>query len=207
MSTEAADKAALIDQYKKGKTKEQAAVVDFFCLQPGCGCLNNVMSEDEYLKKVFATRDSMNFRAKALSKAGVDEEEVKEIPPVIFEGFVFDNAFAKRCANGNWVSSSYQVSWMFFSSSQVFIYSYTFHMDEDKKKERTDEFFYKDVVSFTTTSETETAHDIENKKFEIQTNKLVMVVPGDKLYISMDGSGNTESVIQGMKQKLREKKL
>ncbi len=152
-------------------------------------------------------RDSMDFKSKALSKIGLDEDEVKEISPVMFEGFVFKNAYAKKRANGNWVSSAYQVSWLFFSSTQVYIFRHTFNMDEDKKNESTDEFFYKDVTSFSTSSESEQARGLGNEKFEVETNKFCMVVPGDKLYVSMDGVEDSDSIIQAMKQKLREKKM
>lgn len=33
---------------------------------------------------------------KALNKIGLDEDEVREIPPVYFEGFRFNNAYAKK---------------------------------------------------------------------------------------------------------------
>ena len=197
--------AQLIKQACIGKNEEQKKVIEYFCKQEGC--LSKNMTDDEYLQLVYRRRDSMNFRARALSKIGLDEDEVSEIPPAMFEGFVFKNAYAKQKANGRWVSSAYQVSWVFFSSTQVYIHRYTFNMDEDKKSESTDEFFYKDVTSFSTSSETETAHGLGNSKFEVETNKFCMVVPGDKLYVSMDGVADSESIIQAMKQKLREKKM
>ena len=197
--------AQLIKQACIGKNEEQKKVIEYFCKQEGC--LSKNMTDDEYLQLVYKRRDSMNFRARALSKIGLDEDEVSEIPPAMFEGFVFKNAYAKQKANGRWVSSAYQVSWVFFSSTQVYIHRYTFNMDEDKKSESTDEFFYKDVTSFSTSSETETAHGLGDSKFEVETNKFCMVVPGDKLYVSMDGVADSESIIQAMKQKLREKKM
>lgn len=154
-----------------------------------------------------AKKDSLNYRQKALNKIGLDEDQVNEIMPTMFEGFVFKNAYAKRRATGSWVSSSYQVSCVFFSSTQIFLYSYTFNMDNDNKVERTDEFFYKDVTSFSTSFETEIAQGLGNKKFEVSSNKFAMVVPGDKLYMSMDGITDSEAIIQAMKQKLREKKV
>ena len=197
--------AQLIKQACMGKTEEQKKVIEYFCKQEGC--LSKNMTDDEYMQLVFRKRDSMNFRAKALSKIGLDEEEVNEIPPAMFQGFVYKNAYAKKRANGQWVSSAYQVAWVFFSSTQVYIYRHTFNMDEYKKNESTDEFFYKDVTSFSTSSVTETAHGLGDKKFEVESNKFSMVVPGDKLYVSMDGVADSESIIQAMKQKLREKKM
>lgn len=197
--------AQLIKQACMGKTEEQKKVIEYFCKQEGC--LSKNMTDDEYMQLVFRKRDSMNFRAKALSKIGLDEEEVNEIPPAMFQGFVYKNAYAKKRANGQWVSSAYQVAWVFFSSTQVYIYRHTFNMDEDKKNESTDEFFYKDVTSFSTSSVTETAHGLSDNKFEVETNKFCMVVPGDKLFVSMDGVTDSEAIIQAMKQKLREKKM
>ena len=187
-----------------GKTPEQAKTIEYFVKE---GCMTKTISDDEYMSMVRAKRDSMNFKAKALSKIGLDEDEVKEIAPAMFEGFVFKNAYAKKRADCKWVSSAYQVSWVFFSSNQVYIYRNTFNLDEDKKNESTDEFFYKDVTSFSTNSESEQAHGLGDNKFEVETNKFCMVVPGDKLTVSMDGVADSEAIIQAMKQKLREKKM
>lgn len=194
----------LAKRLSSGKTPEQAKAISYFVQQEGC--LKTLIADEEYDSMVRAKKSSMNFREKALSKIGLDEDQVNEISPAMFEGYVFGNAYAKRRANGSWVSSAYQVSWIFFSSDQIYLYSYTFNMDEDKKNERTDEFFYKDVTSFSTSSETEIAKGNSGQKIEVETNKFAMVVPGDKLYMSMDGVDNAETIIQGMKQKLREKK-
>lgn len=188
----------------QGKTPDQQKAIEYFCKE---GCMTKTITDDEYLSMVRAKRDSLNLRQKALSKVGLDEDEVSEIPPASFEGFVYKNAYAKKRANGNWISSSYQVAWLFFSSTQIYIYRCTFNMDEDKKTESTDEFFYKDVTSFSTSSETETAHGMGSTRFEVDSNKFKMVVPGDQIFVSMDGVSNAEDIIQAMKQKLREKKM
>ncbi len=195
----------LIQQACIGKTEQQKKTIEYFCKQEGCFSKN--ITDDEYINLVMAKRNSFDFKKTALNKIGLDEDEIQEIPPAMFEGFVFKNAYAKQQANGKWVSSSYQVSWLFFSATQVYIYRHTFSMDDDKKNESTDEFFYKDVTSFSTSSESETAHGLGDTKFDVETNKFYMVVPGDKLYVSMDGVSNSESIIQAMKQKLREKKM
>lgn len=188
----------------EGKTEDQRKTIEYFCKE---GCLSKSISDEEYLELVRRKRDSMNFKQKALNKIGLDEDEVSEIPPAMFEGFVYKNAYAKKNASGKWVSSAYQVSWIFFSSTQVYLYSYTFNMDEDKKNERTDEFFYKDVTSFSTLSESDTAHGLAGNTFEVTSEQFAMVVPGDKLFMAMGDIDNADEIIQGMKQKLREKKM
>jgi len=187
------------------KTQEQIKVIEYFTKEESWMSKN--MTDDVYLAQVKAKRDSLNLKQKALDKIGLDEDEVKEIPPAKFEGFVFRDAYAKKRANGDWISSSYQVSWLFFSATQVYLYSYTFRMDEDSKAEKTDEYFYKDVTSFSTSSESEEATGTNDKKFKVESNKFAMRVGGESVYMSMDGVPNAEQIIQGMKQKLREKKL
>ena len=195
----------LLKQYCRGKSPEQIKAIEYFCKGASC-CLDDRMTDDEYSQMVIRKRNSLNLRAKALNKIGLDEDEVNEIPPAVFEGYVFKNAFAKQRANGKWVSSSYQVAWLFFSSTQIYVYRCTFSMDEDKTQESTDEFFYKDVTSFSTSSETETSRGLGGKEFEVETNKFKIIVPGDQIIVSMDGIPNSEDIIQAMKQKLREKK-
>ncbi len=198
--------AQLIQQASVGKNEEQRKVIEYFLKQEGC--LSKNMTDDEYLALVRRKRDSLNLKQKALSKIGLDEEELQEIPPIMFEGFTFKNAWSKRRANGNWVSSAYQVSWLFFSSTEVYIYQYTMNMDEDKKSESTEEYFYRDVTSFNTRTETENAKDIHGNKIEVESNKFAIIVPGATLCVALDDTnGDFEAAIQGMKQKLREKKM
>lgn len=196
--------AKAVRKLTRGKNEEQTKTIEYFCKE---GCMTKTISDEEYLDMVRRKRDSMDFKQKALTKTGLDEEEVSEIAPAMFEGFVYKNAYAKQNASGEWVSSAYQVSWIFFSSTQIFLYSYTFNMDEDKKNERTDEFFYKDVTSFSTLSESDTAHGLGGNTFEVTSEQFAMVVPGDKLFMAMGDIQNADAIIQGMKQKLREKKM
>ena len=74
-----------------------------------------------------------------------------------------------------------------------------------------EEYFYKDITNFTTVSDTtETPeYDTESGKTKlvnVDANKFVISVFGDKFYCSMEQNDYTERVIQGMKAKLREKK-
>lgn len=110
----------------RGKTSEQQAVIKFFYGASG-GCMHaGGMTVEEYQKKVQAKRDALNTKAMALRKLGIEEEEVKEIAPVTFEGYIFndkvDNLVARATAN-TWVSSEYMITWLFFGEREVFIYT------------------------------------------------------------------------------------
>ena len=68
----------------------------------------------------------IDAEAKSLTKLNIDLDMVSEIPPVKLEGFVFGDADAvHRTKNGAYVSNLYQISWLYFSDTQIYIYSYT----------------------------------------------------------------------------------
>ena len=199
----------------KGRTEEQKKVIKYFL--GGGGCLSSTIQDEEYDALVQAKAKSMDFKQKALNKIGLDESQVNEIEPVHFEGYYFDEkkTYAKWGKDRVWRSSAYQVSWLFFSSTQVYVYQYTFNMDEDGKKESTEEYFYRDITNFSTSSDT-VEKEVLNKvncngqaiyvRKNVDSNRFALVVPGDKFYCSMEQSDYTERAIQGMKAKLREKK-
>jgi hypothetical protein len=201
----------------KGRTPEQQSVIKYF-LSTG-GCFSKGLSDEAYEGIVQKKAKSMDFKQKALDKIGLDESQVNEIPPVHFEGYQFDEkkGYAKLGKDRIWRSSIYQISWLFFSNTQVYVYQYTFNLDEDGKKESTEEYFYKDITNFSTSSDTVEKPVVEvaggclgkQSKFirkNVETERFALVVPGDKFYCSMDKKSDTEGVIQAMKAKLREKK-
>lgn len=195
----------------KGRTDEQAAVIRYFCNDSKC-LSKKPISDAEYDEMVLAVLRSNDYKKKALDKIGLDEDQVKEIDPVHFEGFQYDKqSLAKQGDDGKYRSSKYQVSWLFFSATQVYLYQNTFNMDEDGKKESTEEYFYKDITNFSTSSDTvetpfydkETGKDILKN---VDSNRFAITVPGDKFYCSLEQNEYTENAIRGMKSMLREKK-
>ena len=195
----------------KGRNEDQKAVIRYFCNDPAC-LSKKPMSDAEYDQMVLNVLNSNDYRQKALNKIGLDEDQVKEIEPVHFEGFQYDKqSLAKLGKDGKYRSSKYQVSWLFFSANQVYLYQNTFNMDEDGKKEATEEYFYKDITNFSTSSDTvETPFYDKEKDKEVlknvDSNRFAITVPGDKFYCSLEQTDYTERAIQGMKAMLREKK-
>lgn len=204
-----------IKQLCKGRTAEQQSVIKYFL--GGGGCLSSGMKDEDYEALVQSKARGMDYKKKALNKIGLDISQVSEIEPVHFEGYHFDErkTYAKFGKDRVWRSSAYQISWIFFSSTQVYVYQYTFNLDEDGKKESTEEYFYKDITNFSTSSDTvekEVLDKVSCKgeatyaRKNVDSNRFALVVPGDKFYCSMEQSDYTERAIQGMKAKLREKK-
>lgn len=203
----------------KGRTPEQQSVIKYF-LGSGGGCLSFLskgMTDEQYDAMVMAKAKGADFKAKALAKIGLDESQVNEIEPIHFEGFQFDDkkAYAKRGKDGKWRSSAYQISWILFSSTQVYVYQYTFNMDEDGRNEKSEEYFYKDITNCSTTSDTVEKAVLEKsgckgeeklKRETVDSIKFKIVVPGETFFCTTEQNEYSEKAVQGMKAKLREKK-
>jgi hypothetical protein len=201
----------------KGRSPDQKKVIKYFNPEGGClSFLSSGLKDDEYEAMVMTFLKNLNAKQKGFKKTGVDESEVAEIDPVHFEGYFFDGGnYSLRGKDNIWRSSAYQITWIFFSSKQIYVYQYTFNMDEDGKKERTEEYFYKDITNFTTVSETVEVEAVIKKncqgepqygRVNVDTNVFKITVPGEKFECAMVQNEYTERVIQGMKAKLREKK-
>ncbi len=197
----------------KGRTDDQKAVIRYFHNEESC-LSKAPISDEQYDQMVLSVLKSNDYKRKALAKIGLDEDQVNEIEPVHFEGYCFDNKknyVSKLGKDGKWRSSKYQVTWLFFSSSQVYLYQNEFSMDEDGKKESTEDYFYRDITNFSTSSDTVESPYYDPKKKEtllqnVDSNCFSITVPGDKFYCTMEQNDYTERAIQGMKAKLREKK-
>lgn len=216
-------KKALADA-KKGKTKEQKDVIDFFASEyggSGCGCLNKgskTMSMEEYQRKIGERCNSLNLKAKAMAKIGLDESEISEIPPICLSSYIFDDDTWKKIEGNNAVSSQYCVSWIFFSATQMYTYSFTFDMTSDNTWEYTKDFFYQDITCFATENRlverimTESGKGCFGKgessyKQNYIVDTLQITVPGTSYSISMRDAGTQAQSIQAAKAMLRERKF
>jgi hypothetical protein len=213
-------KSGGLNDVLKGRSPEQQSVIKYFC--GSGGCLSQGMADEEYESMVMSKAKSIDFKKKALDKIGLDESQVNEVAPIHLEDYWWGdsnsdhNKFEIRCGkDGIWRTTAYQITWIFFSSTQVYVYQYTFHMDEDGKKEKTEEYFYKDITNFSTTSDSIEKETVDKvncqgqatyKRTSAETNRFALIVPGDKFFCAMKQSDYTEKAIQGMKAKLREKK-
>jgi hypothetical protein len=216
----AAVKKAEMNQRLKGRTPEQQKIIKYF--YGSKGCFSKGMSDQEYESMVMEKAKSADFKQKALAKIGLDESQVKEIDPIHFEDWWWGDTdkdvskfYVLRGKDGIWRTSAYQITWIFFSATQVYVYKYTFNMDEDGKNEKTEEYFYKDITNFATASETvekETPSKtsctgkVTYVRTNVDTNRFLLSAMGDKFFCAMKQNEYTEKAIQGMKAKLREKK-
>lgn len=165
-----------------------------------------IPTDEEYDAAVIAQLDGL--KDKALSKLGVDEDEVKEIAPIMLGGYDFNHFTTVKLGKDNqWRTNRYEAIYLFFSQNEVHCYSYNFYTTEEKRSEATDVYFYQDIVSASTTSATARLQDDKGveKDVEYESFKLT-TAGGTTLTVSMRDAEETQRSINAMRQLLRAKK-
>lgn len=163
-------------------------------------------TDQEYDSAVQKQLDGL--KAKALSKLGIDEDEVKEIEPIVLGGYDFDHYnLCKLGKDNKWRTNRYEVIYLFFSQNEVHCYSYEFCTTEEKKTESTDVYFYQDIVSASTASTSAKLTDDKGvqKDYEYESFKLT-TAGGTALNVSMRDVDEAQRSINAMRQLLRAKK-
>lgn len=148
-----------------------------------------------------------NIKARALKKLGVDEDEVKEIAPITFDGFVFSNAMIKQGKDGKYRSNKYRAVMFFFSSDEVHCYTYDFSITDSAQKESTDVYFYKDIVSVSTQTEG-TQYSVgsgKSSQFDYEYFKLT-TTGGTSISCSVRNVDDAQRSINGMRSLIKNKK-
>lgn len=196
-------------------------------LKTGCLSKQKPITDGEYCGRVNSRKRSYNLYARAIAYLGVDEDSVKEIPPVEFEGYLrqSENPLNKPVFYGasGLYTNIYESTWFFFGDSEIYIYRFVFDMLSGSTFDESREICYKDVTSFAVKDLAEEV-DIAIaqkggcfRKSGVIAAKAIkrymrfrVVVPGenaDNLDYVMTADNNLSSKIHAMKQKLREKKL
>lgn len=221
-----------VESLKKGRSPDQQKAIDYFFGAKKSGCLSGLLNktgpcdDKEYDDVVLRKLNELGAKARALSKIGMVEEQVNEIDPVRVFGFegrgnsVGNLYKAKIGDDGRWRSSVFSVTWLFFSDCQVIMYNVCFDLLSDSMSERTEDYFYSDITNFSTVTDSEDHIDVSTTtkgcfgKMQDNVNKIIvsynsfsLIVPGDKFRCSVSGVANVTQTIQGIKQKLREKKI
>ncbi|MBE5951839.1 MAG: hypothetical protein E7260_09655 [Lachnospiraceae bacterium] len=194
--------------YLKGASAEQKKAINYFIPETGCKGLFGKVKDEDYDAVVKAAVDASNSYKRALDKIGLDESELKEIPPVTLYGYE-DSACSKTTAAGAYRSNLYSITHLFFSATQVYMYQLIINTMKNEKKERTEEYFYKDITNFSTSSDTIESLQFKGcsgapKRVSVEIQKFALIVPGDKF--SCATYGDIDQQVKAMKNKLREKK-
>ena len=139
----------------------------------------------------------------ALAALGLDESEVTEAAPVCISGYSFDGAdYVRLGADSRWRSNRFETWYLFFSSNEVHCCKKTIKTTADWKTESTDVYFYKDIVSVSTTSESKT---VLNKKIDYDCFVLA-TAGGTSFKVSLKDVDNAQRSVNAMRSLLRAKK-
>jgi len=151
-----------------------------------------------------------NLKDLALKKHGLDADQVKEADPIQFDGYFFENirsGFLYKMGKDNIPrSSNYEAVSFVFSAEQVYCYKYRFSITTDEKSESTEEYFYRDIVSASTQSDTKNYKTKDGKDIPINYQYFKLATSGGSLQASILNMGDAERSINGMKSLLRNKK-
>lgn len=149
-----------------------------------------------------------DMKTRALRKLGVDEDEVNEIAPITFDGYVYNKALVKQGKDGKYRSSKYQAVMFFFSSNEVYCFTYDFSITESGQKESTDVYFYKDIVSVSTQTEG-TEYSVgkgKSSQFDYEYFKLT-TTGGTSISCSVRNIDDAQRSINGMRSLIKSKKM
>ena len=143
-----------------------------------------------------------NLQQRALNKLGLDIEEVKEIAPISFHGYDYKGALVKQGKDNLYRSSKYEAVMFFFAADDVHCYTYNFSITEDWHRDKTDVYFYKDLVSVSTQTDNMTVGTL---KFDYEYFKLT-TAGGTSISCNVRNANDSQRSINAMRQLILAKK-
>ena len=144
-----------------------------------------------------------NIQGRALSCLGLDANVANEIAPISFDGYVYRKASkTKQGKDGLWRTNKYEFVMLFFSAHEIHCYTYDFDTTSPQQAETTDVYFYKDIVSVSTATDTVTVkgQHIDYEYFKLTTSG------GTGLSVSLRDAYNAQQSINAMRALLKTKK-
>lgn len=216
---------------KRGKTPDQCKCIDFF-LAPSLpikkGCLKGCLSDwniDDYCAHVQSLVNALGLKQRAIDKIGLDESQISEIPPIVLSSFCrgSDLYYKTNEDYTKYVTNKFSVTWIFFSATQLYTYTYILDTTSDDALETTRDFFYNDITCI------RTEHEIEEQIYEVTKkgcgclsifkkksskflhnnrhwDTLQITVPSDSYSFCCRTNPTLEQSIQAAKAMIREKK-
>jgi hypothetical protein len=212
-------KEANVKLLQKGRTEDQQAIIKYFHTGGGCGGGFSVLKDKDFDKLLGDTVQSVDVKANAMMKLGVDPAQVNEVSPVFIDGYYVDfkdvekgDIFIKEGKDDIFRSSSYELACILFGVHQLYIYSYRFSLVNLQTYEEAYEFFYRDIDSISI--DTDTREKLTTGKgclgflnwryIPNPSLKLFITVPGSKFSCSM--RPELEQSVMGLRNLVRDKK-
>lgn len=191
----------------RGKTEEQQEVIKYFTEENGCLKKRSV-SDSRFDNIVSNQINRVDFYRNAINKLNLDEDEIKEVQPIKFEATPFKfSALHYYGKDGIMRSSNREITYIFTTEEQIFVYSYLMNFNNNERKEIAKEFFLKDVVNIETIDTTEKVSvwggTTENKT----VTELVIKMKDENFSCTIKSDDSeTSDGVKALKSKLREYK-
>ncbi len=151
----------------------------------------------------------------SLDRLGLSSDEVETISPIYISGYYFGNisnikSKYKKGMDGLYRSSAYEYTLLLFSEKQLFMFTYRVDVVNDVFDIRTDEYFYEDIVSISTSSEKVVIAEgiTRDKDITYDTEEFKMITTGGSIVKCAINTFDeqTQKSITAMKHLLRDKK-
>jgi hypothetical protein len=149
---------------------------------------------------------------RALEKLGLDADEVKLIDPIFVGGHPLGSGIRVKIGkDGEFRSSLFEGVGIFFAEQELHAYRYQVSLvKRDESSDRTDVYFYRDVVSVSTRSYSTSVPVVgETKPQTVRTELFTLTTSGGTaIETSMKSSDDVAGRrIQGARQLIRNKKM
>ncbi|MBR2029612.1 MAG: hypothetical protein IJ999_01755 [Clostridia bacterium] len=160
--------------------------------------------KDSYIDEVIASKIK-DIKQKAMTKFGIDQDEVNEIDPISFDGFIWEGegVVAKKGKDGIYRSNKYEIALLLFSRHEVYAYIYSFYITKANEVEKTTLYFYKDILTVSTSTKEITLSDdsvIRYESFELDT-------AGKTLSCQLKNNDTAQRSINGLRSLIKAKKI
>ena len=143
--------------------------------------------------------------SQALIKLGINNEAVKEIPPIVFDGYIYNDAMVKKGIDGKYRSDKYKALVFFFSSNEIYCYSYEFSLTSDVQNETTYVFQYRDIESVSLQTEHASTTIEKNTSFDYTVFKLA-AKDGKSLACTVNIAKKAQNSVKNMLAIIEQKK-
>lgn len=167
-----------------------------------------LMTDEEYEKIVKEKIESMDMISLGLKRLGLDGSQIEEIKPIVLTDKAMTDTSLRvyNKTDGTLHSSTQCVTLLYFTDSQMFVYKIQFDMCCNEQKEWMSEFFYEDICDISTHVEKSVLTVSEEQKIEYSTVEFEIIASNSSIGFVLQGDDANIGSIQGMKQKIRDKR-
>ncbi len=157
--------------------------------------------------------DDQKLKERGMEYLGIDADQLAKDENMSDTAFFitgnnWEGGWRRR--GDDWRTEYREITWLYFGKDQLYIYRVKLSlMNPQSKKEESQEFFFKDIVSVSVAQESidikGTGSDGDNTK-QVDSERFRLVVPGDKLSFAYTPTQYVSKCINQMKSLIREKK-